>query len=80
MFFKIGAFKYFAIFTGKHMCWSLQHTCFHGMHLPPPVWGGGERGRVKIFRIVFAGGVQNFYFVGGVGGGSHNFEVKIKIA
>ena len=56
-------FKIFAIFTGKHMCCSLQHTCFHGMHLPLPVFFGG---RAKIFRIVFAGGVQNFYFVGGV--------------
>ena len=24
MFFKIGAFKNFAIFTGKHLCWPLQ--------------------------------------------------------
>ena len=23
MFFKIGVFKKFAIFTGKHLCWSL---------------------------------------------------------
>ena len=23
MFFKIGVLKYFAIFTGKHLCWSL---------------------------------------------------------
>ena len=32
MFFKIGALKSFAIFTGKHLCWShlerLQHRCF----------------------------------------------------
>ena len=42
MFFEIGALKNFAIFTGKHLCWSLliklqaeslaerlQHRCFH---------------------------------------------------
>ena len=23
MFLKIGVFKYFAIFAGKHLCWSL---------------------------------------------------------
>ena len=23
MFFKIGVLEYFAIFTGKHLCWSL---------------------------------------------------------
>ena len=42
MFFKIGVLKYFSIFTGKHLCWSLflikfisnflkkrlQHRCF----------------------------------------------------
>ena len=28
MFFNIGVFKDFAIFTGKHACWSLKHTCF----------------------------------------------------
>ena len=47
---------------------------------PPPAWGGGG----KNFRKVFAGGVRSFYFGGEggtfVGGGSHNFEVKIKTA
>ena len=27
MFFKIGVFKNFAIFTGKHLCWSLFLIC-----------------------------------------------------
>ena len=45
--------------------------------------GGGGRGS-KNFRKVFAGGVRNFYFGRGGGGGnfvggSHNFEVKLKI-
>ena len=42
--------------------------------------GGGGGG--KNFRKVFAGerGCRNFYFGGEKGGGSHNFEVKIKIA
>ena len=48
---------------------------------PPPAWGGGGG---KNFRKVFAGGVRSFYFGGEggtfVGGGSHNFEVKIKTA
>ena len=26
--FKIGFLKNFAVFTGKHLCWSLQHRCF----------------------------------------------------
>ena len=47
------------------------------MH-PPPAWGWG-----KNFRKVFAGGVINFYFDGGLycwgGGGANNFEVKIKM-
>ena len=36
---------------------------------PPPVWGRG----VKNFGKVFAGGVRNFNFAGGVllGGGGH---------
>ena len=52
------------------------------MHLPLQLGGGGG----KNFRKVFAGGVRSFYFWGGgeggtfVGGGSHNFEVKIKTA
>ena len=28
VFFKIDVLKNFAIFTGKHLCWSLQHRCF----------------------------------------------------
>ena len=28
MFFKTGVLKNLAIFTGKHVRWSLQHTCF----------------------------------------------------
>ena len=58
----------------------------HGMHSPPPAWGG-LRG-VKNVRKVFAGGgVRHFYFRGGgyvvkggiilLGGGSRNFEGKI---
>ena len=27
MFFKIGVLKKFAIFTGKHLCWSLLQAC-----------------------------------------------------
>ena len=27
MFFKIGVLKNFAIFTGKHLCWSLLQAC-----------------------------------------------------
>ena len=47
-------------------------------YTPPPAWWGGG----KNFRKVFAGerGCRNFYFGGEKGGGSHNFEVKIKIA
>ena len=29
MFFKIGVLKYFAIFTGKHRCWSLLLVKLH---------------------------------------------------
>ena len=28
MFFKIVVLKNFAIFSGKHLCWSLRHMCF----------------------------------------------------
>ena len=46
----------------------------------PPAWGGG----LKISKKCLLGGVRNFYFVGGgvilLGGGSRNFEVKIKTA
>ena len=49
-------------------------------HAPPSSLGERE---VKNFRKVFAGGrvgVRNFNFGGEGGGGSRNFEVKIKTA
>ena len=58
------------------LSFELRHSLRTGHALPPPAWGGGGK---------------NFYFGGGcivggeeggdfVGGGPHNFEVKIKTA
>ena len=65
-------------------------NCREIMAYAPSLFSLGGGDRVKNFRKVFAtwggGGVKNFCFGGGAGGGnfvgvgSHNFEVKIRIA
>ena len=77
--FNLGISSYVTITLLCKLCSCMVCT-------PPPPPSSLGVGGVKIFRKVFAWGwLQNFYFGGGgvvvlEGKGSHNFEVKIKIA
>ena len=54
MFFAIAVLKYFTIFTGKPMCWSLFLIKFNGMNPgtldpgPPSKFKGGTRDPPKL--------------------------------
>ena len=66
MFFKIGVFKNFANFTGKHLCWSLFLIKLESPR--PAKWMGSWRFEIReIFKNTF---LQN------TSGGCFCFEVR----